>query len=205
MKFRITIFVVSLVIILSILGTSFLKHPQAVSAGNIHTTYNVSIQGFAFNPTPLTIMVGDTVIWTNLDNTTHTTTSDTGVWNSGNLVKNATFSFTFTQAGIYPYHCNIHLTMKATIIVQDPTATPTSTVTSTATGTDTPTPTSTDTPTATATDTPTPTHTATATATDTITPGGPTLTDTPTPAQTDTPTLTLIPPQWDIYMPLITR
>ena len=80
----------------------------------------VNISGFAFKPNSLTIHVGDTVKWTNMDGATHTTTSDSGdpaSWNSGPLVTNATFSFTFTTPGTYTYHCMIHPFMTGTITV----------------------------------------------------------------------------------------
>jgi plastocyanin len=46
-------------------------------------------------------------------------TSDTpGVFGSpGNLTQNQTFTFTFTTAGTFPYHCSIHPYMKAKITV----------------------------------------------------------------------------------------
>jgi hypothetical protein len=39
-------------------------------------------------------------------------------FNSGPLAPGSTFSFTFTNAGTYSYHCNIHPYMMATIVVQ---------------------------------------------------------------------------------------
>jgi plastocyanin len=87
----------------------------------------VTIQNFAFNPTPLNVAVGTTVTWTNSDGAAHTTTSDAGTWDSGALSNGGKFSFTFTQAGTYTYHCAIHTFMKGTIVVgngaQQPTAT----------------------------------------------------------------------------------
>ena len=70
-------------------------------------TVPISITNFTFSPSDVTISVGDTVMWTNNDPFTHTTTSDNAVWNSGNLAGGQTFSFTFTSAGDFPYHCNI--------------------------------------------------------------------------------------------------
>jgi hypothetical protein len=66
-----------------------------------------------------TIHAGDTVVWDFSGATsTHTTTSDTSLWNSGNM-NGGTFQFTFSQAGTFTYHCNIHATeMKGTIIVE---------------------------------------------------------------------------------------
>lgn len=78
----------------------------------------VSIEGMAFNPPSLTVPVNTTVTWTNNDGITHTVTSDTGVFSSGNIGGGGTFSFTFTTAGTFPYHCSIHTEMVAIIIVQ---------------------------------------------------------------------------------------
>ncbi|MDQ2808058.1 MAG: plastocyanin/azurin family copper-binding protein, partial [Chloroflexota bacterium] len=96
-----------------------------------HVIVDVTIAGFAFSPTPLTINVGDTVRWTNTDNATHTATSDPGTpaaFNTGNLTNGQQGSFTFTIAGTYAYHCAIHSSMMATIIVSGgATTTPTNT------------------------------------------------------------------------------
>src|SRR5436853_4624475 len=93
-------------------------------------TSAVNIQNSAFAPTTTTIKVGDTVTWTNRDAFSHTSTSDTGAWNTGVITAGASGSFTFTSAGTFAYHCSIHSFMKATVIVQavntpQPTAPPT--------------------------------------------------------------------------------
>jgi len=73
---------------------------------------------FAFSPKTLKVKVGMTVTWTNKTTVQHTVTSNDGTtFNSGFINPGATFSFTFTKAGTFPYHCNIHPFMKATIIV----------------------------------------------------------------------------------------
>jgi plastocyanin len=87
-------------------------------AAHAHATKHVTIQNFAFSPETLTVAPGTTVIWTNKDSVDHTVTSDTGAWpDSGSLATNKTFSHTFTKAGTYPYHCAIHSSMKATVVV----------------------------------------------------------------------------------------
>lgn len=78
----------------------------------------VTIKDFAFSPTSVTVKVGDTVTWTNQDSAIHTVAADNGEFSSDNLAKGAAFSFTFTKAGSYPYHCSVHPTMKATVVVQ---------------------------------------------------------------------------------------
>src|SRR5262249_44731397 len=97
---------------------------------------------FAFQPDPITIPVGTTVHWTHATTSTpHTAPSDTpGTWDSGTVNAGGTFSFTFTTAGSFGYHCSFHqsLGMVGTITVTAPTSTPTPTRTRTSTRTPTP-------------------------------------------------------------------
>jgi len=80
----------------------------------------VSIANFAFDPVALTITTGTTVTWTNNDTVAHNVLSDDGSWGSNSLAKGDSFSFTFTKSGTFSYHCGVHPTMKATIIVVAP-------------------------------------------------------------------------------------
>jgi plastocyanin len=61
-----------------------------------------------FIPRVITVTVGTTVHWTNAGHNAHTVTSDTGLWDSGNLDPGQQFSYTFTQVGAYLYHCRYH-------------------------------------------------------------------------------------------------
>jgi plastocyanin len=97
-----------------------------VMAGSaLATSTDVSIQSFAFNPKSAHARMGDTVRWTNNDGPTHTTTSDGSpccpfgpdLWDSGPLVTGDTFSFVFTTAGKYLYHCAFHQFMKGSIVI----------------------------------------------------------------------------------------
>lgn len=78
----------------------------------------INIQNFAFNPETVTISVGTTLTWINLDSAPHTVTSDDNLFDSGNLNQNATFSHTFTTPGTFTYHCSIHPSMTAKVVVQ---------------------------------------------------------------------------------------
>src|SRR5438045_2363824 len=49
----------------------------------------------------VTILVGDTVTWTNNGDLDHTTTSDNGLWDSGRMHPGKSFSHTFKQTGVY--------------------------------------------------------------------------------------------------------
>lgn len=81
--------------------------------------FDVDIVSNTFDPTPITVCTGDTVRWTNYDTLHHSATSDTGVWDSGLLFQGDSYSFTFTSAGTYDYHCIIHPSMTATVEVVD--------------------------------------------------------------------------------------
>jgi plastocyanin len=84
-------------------------------------TSAANIQNSAFAPATITVRVGDTVTWTNRDAFSHTSTSDTGAWDSHVITASSSFSFTFASAGTFAYHCAIHAFMHGTIVVQAPT------------------------------------------------------------------------------------
>lgn len=75
----------------------------------------MTIQGFAFSPASIQVGLGTTVTWTNTDGTTHTVSSGKPGTKDGKfdqLVNDkATFTFTFSQAGVYEYFCSIHTSM----------------------------------------------------------------------------------------------
>jgi plastocyanin len=78
-----------------------------------------------YNPSPLTVSVGSTVIWTNNDNTGHTVTegnpsgtTPTNGFDSGILAPGKTFSHNFDTTGIIQYYCTLHPTMLGKIIVR---------------------------------------------------------------------------------------
>ena len=80
----------------------------------------INVKDFAFNPATFTVKIGTKITWINNDNVPHTITSDSGnLLNSPNLAPGNSFSFTFTDIGIFKYHCNIHKMMKGEIIIQN--------------------------------------------------------------------------------------
>ena len=84
------------------------------------TAAAVTIQNFAFSPATITVKPGTTVTWTNQDSASHTIMSDgtPAAFSSGTLANGATYQFTFTSPGTYPYHCTIHPSMTGTVVVQ---------------------------------------------------------------------------------------
>ena len=77
-----------------------------------------SMGSAAYKPNPITVPVGTTVSWTNSDAIAHTVTSDGGVFNSNSLGPGGTFTYMFSAAGTFPYHCAIHPGMVGSVVVQ---------------------------------------------------------------------------------------
>src|SRR5437870_5006237 len=79
------------------------------------TTFQVQVGpngGNTFSPKDLSIQVGDTVEWT-WQSDDHSVTSGTvgnpdGLFDSGIQNTGFTFSFTFNDAGTFPYFCMVH-------------------------------------------------------------------------------------------------
>jgi plastocyanin len=81
---------------------------------------NVTIVDYSYNPATITVSVGTKVIWTNNGPSAHTVTSDTGLFDSGNMGVGQKWNYTFDTAGTYKYHCTYHSSMKGTVIVTAP-------------------------------------------------------------------------------------
>ena len=78
---------------------------------------SVRMAGTRFEPTTLTIRVGDTVRWFNDDAIPHTVSATDGSWDSGNLAPGQSFEHRFDTAGSYSYLCRYHPGMTGTIEV----------------------------------------------------------------------------------------
>jgi plastocyanin len=87
------------------------------STSSAPPTNEVWIQNMAFNPSTITVTAGTTIKWTNKDNATHTVTSNSSLFDSGNISNGNTYSHQFATTGSFPYHCSIHSSMTATVVV----------------------------------------------------------------------------------------
>lgn len=121
------ILVILVIVIIVVVGLIyFLQQPKIVSdnvnqpndsgTGANLGNHSITIQNFSFNPAELTIKTGDTVVWTNQDSMAHRISG--GSFQSDNLSKGQSFSFTFSTAGTFDYICSIHPSMGGKIIVQ---------------------------------------------------------------------------------------
>jgi plastocyanin len=89
----------------------------ASPAGHVADS-EIVIQNFAFSPNQLEVKPGQSVTVTNKDSVTHTLTSDSGLFNTGNIPGNSSIHFNApTKPGTYEYRCSIHQFMTGTIVV----------------------------------------------------------------------------------------
>ncbi|HEX6281832.1 MAG TPA: plastocyanin/azurin family copper-binding protein, partial [Nitrososphaera sp.] len=99
----------------------------AAGGGNTATSVSIvpgssSLTTDAFSPNPIQVSVGTTVTWTNDDAQPHTVNSGenatpSGLFDSPIMAPQATFEYTFTEAGEVPYFCILHPNMVGTVSV----------------------------------------------------------------------------------------
>ena len=96
-------------------------HPSSSTVAEKPADANsVSISNYTFNPTPLKVKVGTKVTWTNHDIAKHSITMDSGQAggpDSQLFAKGESYSFTFTTAGTFKYHCSPHPYMHGVVEV----------------------------------------------------------------------------------------
>jgi len=104
-------------------------NPAEVTEVTIVEGSSLETNGEFFVPKEVrgTIGISNKVVWTNNDVTGHTVTTDDGYVDLINgefnsieqlgaiLLPGETFEFTFTQVGEYPYHCEPHPWMQASV------------------------------------------------------------------------------------------
>jgi plastocyanin len=98
-----------------ILGGMYIYVP---SVAEIPDQTGIVVKDFMFMPTPLTVNAGSTVTWANMDDEPHTVVSNTGLFRSGVMDTNDSFSFKFDKPGTYHFTCSIHPRMVGTIVVK---------------------------------------------------------------------------------------
>ena len=122
-----------------ILAVISISSPFAFSAQG--ATHKIVIEAMKFTPEILTVHPGDKVVWINKDFFPHTATSDKAdlalptatldkrnydthatsdgvVFDSQEIKVAGTFTYRPRRKGHLPYHCKLHPTMKAILIVE---------------------------------------------------------------------------------------
>lgn len=132
--------VVALIIIAAVLVSSHKKNNDSMAMNNATSSNSssssnskvdtsgavaatsVKLVNYAFSPAAIKVKVGDTVTWTNSDQVHHSVTADmtsSSAPNSPLFGEGETYTFKFTKAGTYTYHCMPHPYMHGTVIVTE--------------------------------------------------------------------------------------
>lgn len=78
----------------------------------------VYMKNGVYSPNPVEVNSGRSIMWVNDDSTEHTVTADDGTFSSGIMPPGSIYIGTFNRMDTIPYHCQVHPSMKAVIIVQ---------------------------------------------------------------------------------------
>jgi plastocyanin len=80
----------------------------------------VAVRDDRFVGARITVPAGTTVTWVHKGNNAHTISALDDSFDSGTLQRDETFSYTFTEPGVYQYLCRQHLLqgMRGTITVE---------------------------------------------------------------------------------------
>ncbi len=72
-----------------------------------------------YSPQNITVVLGvnNTVIWVSRSVSFDTISSDSGLFDSGNIAPGQTYSYTFDSPGVYSYDCVYHPWMQGTVTV----------------------------------------------------------------------------------------
>jgi plastocyanin len=102
------------------------NEPKIIFKGDVIMPTKVSRPGCektdsCYIPSKITIKQGDSVTWVNQDVAFHSVTSGyydepSGLFDSGYLDPEESFTFVFKNAGIYDYFCTLHPWMKGQVI-----------------------------------------------------------------------------------------
>ncbi len=78
----------------------------------------VDINNLSFASSVLKIKKGTKVTWVNKARVFHSVTENSNLFDSGLLVFNASWSYTFNESGTFDYYCTTHPSMTAKVIVE---------------------------------------------------------------------------------------
>jgi plastocyanin len=114
---------VGVLVVVVISGAGYSPNIQAGVGEGRDGNASVTVRTFQFRPTPIEVWAGMRVTWTNQDDILHTITSGTPESRDHRFEapldgKGASSDVTFPQAGIYPYFCDRHPSMRGEIRVR---------------------------------------------------------------------------------------
>jgi len=82
-------------------------------------TVTVRIDGMRFNPQNITVKPGTTVTWLHGSQMPHTISGNADGMRSGTLYNGQQYSHTFSATGSYNYVCDLHPSMRGSVVVEE--------------------------------------------------------------------------------------
>jgi plastocyanin len=93
--------------------------PKSLPTSTNGKTLTVDMKNITFSPKDVTLKVGQTIKWVNLDTVQHNVVADTGAdFKSDTFGQNGTFEWTAVKPGKVTYECTLHPGMVGTITVR---------------------------------------------------------------------------------------
>jgi len=89
-------------------GGDVVLTPFALLEAQATAEEEVKVIDINYQAKVVNVPVGTTVTWVYDGVLPHTVTSDTNVFNSGTMGEGDTFTYTFDEAGVFPYFCQFH-------------------------------------------------------------------------------------------------
>lgn len=109
-----------LVAVVILLGVTSACAPHTEPTSSLASTLvpidTVLVSSSSFEPSSALVTVGTSVTWTNQDEVSYFIIDNDESF-AFSLPAGGSFSVTFSEAGIYNYHCSVHPYMQGTIIV----------------------------------------------------------------------------------------
>ena len=84
-------------------------------------TITVRIDGMRFNPEKITVKPGTTVNWLHGSQMPHTVSGNANGLRSSTLYNGQQYSHTFNTTGSYSYFCELHPSMRGSVVVEEAT------------------------------------------------------------------------------------
>ena len=82
-------------------------------------TVTVRIDGMRFDPQNITVKPGTTVTWVHGSQMPHTISGNADGMRSGTLYNGQQYSHTFSATGSYKYVCDLHPSMRGSVVVEE--------------------------------------------------------------------------------------
>lgn len=90
----------------------------ALAAAAEPVTHTITVENMVYSPASLIVHRGDRVTWVNKDLFPHTASASGGVFDSGAIAAEGSWSYVASKPGDYAYDCKFHPTMHGTLKVE---------------------------------------------------------------------------------------